>query len=171
MSNAQKTIEPPYEAKAIANLLLDWAESQSQQISPMKLQKLIFFCHADYFVQFQAPLIKQEFEAWDYGPVIPSIYQEFKKFGKRPISSKAMIFDPVFARHIEAKAAIDPVIEATLKKLFNFYLGFTAAELSEMSHENEGAWRQARSLFANGLNINRRISASMIERFHSFVHQ
>jgi uncharacterized phage-associated protein len=61
----------------------------------MKLQKLLFFTHADFLIRTGRPLIKQEFEAWDYGPVIPSLYREFKKFKDQPITSKAKCFDPV----------------------------------------------------------------------------
>ena len=67
----------PYSALAIANFFLE----NHKSISPMKLQKLVYFAHGWNLAISNNPLIKEPIEAWDYGPVISTIYNEFKLFG------------------------------------------------------------------------------------------
>ncbi len=160
----------PLDAKGLANLMLDWAEEQGRAITPMKLQKLLYFCHADYVVQFNKGLVKQEFEAWNYGPVIPSIYKEFKSDHKQPIRGRASIFDPVTATRKIASCALPADEEENVRSLFDFYSRFSAEKLSDLSHAHNGPWRQARSLFSNGLNMDRRIPSELIHRYHEVPH-
>lgn len=154
------------DAKALCNLFLDWSESDGIPLSPMKLQKLLYFCHADYLAEFQLPLLKQSFEAWDFGPVVPSIYREFKKFGDKAVVGRATTFDPVTASSAVSATSFTPEFLQTLRYLFDRYKSFSAITLSHLSHMPRGPWRHARSLFANGLNADRKISDDMILRFH-----
>lgn len=158
------------DAKGLANQILDWAAADQIPISPMKLQKLLFFAHADFLVRYGLPLIKQEFEAWDHGPVIPSVFHEFKEFSKTSISRRAQTFDPRTASKKVATCSLPVEQLAAVKLVYEFYKPLSATELSRMSHELEGAWRQARSMFANGLNMDRRISDEMIVNFHRAIH-
>ena len=156
----------PVEVKAFANLILDWADQEKIEISPMKLQKMLFFCNADFIVAHGYPVIQQEFEAWDYGPVAPSIYAEFKSFRDKPIRTRAEIFDPITASKKLPVLGLDEDTKRFLLERFNFYKKFNAIVLSELSHSRTGPWRQARSLFANGLNANRLISTKLIMEYH-----
>lgn len=160
----------PVDAKGLANLFLDWAETARLPISPLKLQKLVFFSHADFLVRSGRPLIKQEFEAWDYGPVIPSLYGEFKKFKDKPITIRATTFNPISASSEVSVCLLSLDDRYLVRKMFNFYSRLNAIHLSELSHEFEGAWRQARALFSNGLNMDRRISNEMIVAYHKPIH-
>ncbi|MCB0375635.1 MAG: DUF4065 domain-containing protein, partial [Sinomicrobium sp.] len=54
-------------------------------ITPMKLVKLVYIAHGWHLGITDNALIDENPEAWKYGPVIPRIYHEFKKFGKNPI--------------------------------------------------------------------------------------
>lgn len=156
----------PLDIKVVANLILDWAEQDGIEVSPMKLQKLLFFCHADFLVNYSQPLFKQDFEAWDYGPVNPAVYQEFKKFGDSAISGRATAFDPITASTYTPKGSLSQEDNARLRGHYDFYRRFGAIALSELSHSRAGPWRQARSLYANGLNADRTISSDLITKFH-----
>jgi uncharacterized phage-associated protein len=158
------------DAKALANLLLDWGEAEGVPVSPMKLQKLLFFIHADFLVKRCHALIKQEFEAWDHGPVIPSVYAEFKRFKNEPISSRAKSFDPIQAVSTTASCKLGGSDLRLVRELYEFYKNLSAFELSRRSHDFDGVWRQARSLFANGLNMDRRVSNEMVLAFHRPIH-
>lgn len=160
----------PVDAKGLANLMLDWGDGEGVAISPMKLQKLLYFCHADYLVQYQARLVRQDFEAWNYGPVIPSVYAEFKSAGDRAITTRASSFDPLTAQRCIVTCSLPHDEEARLRGLYTFYRQFTAKRLSDLSHELGGPWRQARSLFSNGLNMDRRVTTEMIQRHHRLIH-
>jgi uncharacterized phage-associated protein len=158
------------DAKGFANLLLDWGDADGIEISPMKLQKLLFFLHADFLVKYGRALIKQEFEAWNHGPVIPSLYQEFKSSKDRAITTRARAFDPIQARAVQAACHLEAGDLQRVRELYDFYKKLNAFELSRRSHDFEGVWRQARSLFSNGLNMDRRISNVMIVQLHRPIH-
>lgn len=161
---------PPVDVKGLANQFLDWSDCAGVTVSPMKLQKLVFFAHADFLVRTGKPLVKQEFEAWDYGPVNPSLYKEFKRFRDKPITSRANSFDPVIAKSVLSTCSLNLRDLSLIREMFEFYSRLSALHLSQLSHEFEGAWRQARSLFSNGLNMDRRISNEMIVRHHRPIH-
>ena len=169
-SRAEAGRHLPVEAKALSNLILDWADADGVAVTPMKLQKLLFFCHADYLTSYDQPLLQQEFEAWDYGPVIPSLYAEFKEFGSRSIDRRAMSFDPVRAERVYLTCDLDHDTLGRVKALYSFYSRFSAERLSDMSHSPGGAWRHARAMFANGLNVGRRIGDDIIRKFHRMRH-
>lgn len=156
----------PIGAKNLANLILDWAAASGVSVSPMKLQKLVYFCHADFLLITGQPLIYQEFEAWDYGPVIPSLFQEFKHFGAGEITGRAVFFDP-----IECKSAVAPVpvlrnFESIVRKSFQIYSKYTASDLSNLSHSEEGPWSEALRRFNRGTIRGRAIDNSLIAACH-----
>jgi uncharacterized phage-associated protein len=158
------------DAKGLANLFLDWSAAGDRPLSPMKIQKLLFFAHADFLIRVGRPLVKQEFEAWDYGPVIPSVYREFKRFKDQPITDKALSFNPISAAPEVSSCKLSLVDLEVVRRIFDFYSRLDAIHLSQLSHEFEGVWRQARSLFASGLNMDRRISNDLIVRHHRPIH-
>ncbi|MDR1908694.1 MAG: DUF4065 domain-containing protein [Spirochaetaceae bacterium] len=55
---------------------------KSLPIDNLKLQKLLYYSQAVHIVLHdKAPLFPEDIEAWDYGPVVPSVYREYKPFG------------------------------------------------------------------------------------------
>ncbi len=80
-----------YDARAIANYLIDRAAMDGETLNPMKLQKLVYNAHGFCLAALNRPLIDEEIQAWTYGPVIPSIYHEFKKYGSGGIKEKARV--------------------------------------------------------------------------------
>lgn len=49
-------------------------------VDNLKLQKLLFYCQAVTLVKTGKPLFSDKIEAWEYGPVIPTVYRKYKKF-------------------------------------------------------------------------------------------
>ena len=153
---------PPYEPKALANQLLDWADEDGHEITPLKLQKLLFFIHSDYLKSSGVPLLDQEFEAWSYGPVLPSVYREFKQFSGRAIRSRAKRFDPILRTEGVARVAISRVDVSEIRRLYFLYVPVSAGLLSHRSHHPEGPWAKALEAFREHRNINRTISNDLI---------
>lgn len=126
--------------KSIANFFLDLAKASGESISPMKLQKLVYYAHGWYAGYTGQPLINEAVEAWQYGPVIPSLYHEFKQFGSTGISCKATEFDGVTLREVPPPQ--DPTIQAYLQNVWSSYGRFTGIKLSELTHSADGPWDQ-----------------------------
>lgn len=50
-------------------------------VTPMKLQKLLYYCQGYSLALTGRPMFDEEIEAWQYGPVVPSVYRKYKKYG------------------------------------------------------------------------------------------
>lgn len=157
---------PPYPTKAVANLFLDWASDRSVPITPLKLQKLLFFCHADYLVKTGQPLVEDTFEAWSYGPVIPGVYHEFKDSAEQPIAKRAESFSPVTQRRATCTIDLDDTVRADLEPIFDIYVRVDGGLLSGISHRAGGPWDLALRQFDRSASINRRITNELIVENH-----
>lgn len=162
---------PPWKPKAMANLFLDWFEGRHQPVTPLKLQKMLYFCHADFLQRTGGALISEEFEAWRYGPVLPSVFHAFKHRAGQEIRSRAVQFNPANLQSSVPVAHLDSSSEAVLIPIFELYAPVDAGFLSRLSHRQGGPWGEALSAFAAHQNINRRISNDLIAAYHkSLAH-
>jgi uncharacterized phage-associated protein len=127
-----------YSPKSIANYFLDLARASGESITPMKLQKLVYYAHGWYAGQMGKPLINEAVEAWQYGPVIPSLYHEFKQFGASVITRKACEFDG--SKFQEVSLPEDPSIRKFLENIWGSYGRYTGITLSEMTHATGSPW-------------------------------
>jgi uncharacterized phage-associated protein len=75
---------------AVANAVLDEARDQGKSLTIMQLLKLVYIAHGWSLALLNVPLVNEEPEAWQHGPVFPSIYREFRRFGSQPIQGSAM---------------------------------------------------------------------------------
>lgn len=108
-------------------------------ISNLKLQKLLYYCQAYSYALTGKPMFAEDMEAWDYGPVVPSIYQEYKKYGKRniPLSD------------IEDFELQDSDTASAIIRLVKEQKGqYSAIALKDMTHK-ETPWRKAFAIHRN----------------------
>jgi uncharacterized phage-associated protein len=133
---------PPYDARAIANLLLDIAEQKKIALTQMSLLKLLYFAHGWYLTVNQQPLLKQEFEAWKYGPVVKVVRDEFNRFGKAPITERATVLDIFSGKRAPAEPDVGMADQGFVKAIFDSYHHYNAWKLSEMTHEEGSPWDQ-----------------------------
>lgn len=126
--------------KSIANYFLELAAANGESITPMKLQKLVYYAHGWYAGYTKTPLINETVEAWQYGPVIPSLYREFRQFGSGDIKAKAT--DVGLFGSTEVPIPADPHIRAFLSNVWNSYGRYTGIALSEMTHAPGTPWDQ-----------------------------
>lgn len=156
----------PYKAKSISNAFISLANSDDMDIDPLKLQKLLYFAHGYYMAEHDdAPLINEYFEAWDYGPVLPTVYYDFREFGDRPIKRFAYTYDYKLGRAIPAPLPNDdPLAEEVIKWVWDNYKQYTGLQLSEMTHKDGGPWHLARGRSANSKMRNERLEILDIKR-------
>lgn len=74
-----------YSAVDVAWKMLQIAKSKDIELSNLQLQKLVYIAHGYLLGWKGEPLIKEQVEAWKYGPVISSIYHTFKEYGSNKI--------------------------------------------------------------------------------------
>lgn len=127
--------------QSLANSILKRAFSEGINVTPMKLQKLLYFIYRDYLQSTGEPLFGENFQVWKYGPVLSSIYDEFKSFHGNNINR--------FGRNAEGKVLVIkervvPDVSASLNKVWSKYKGYDGITLSRMTHQPGTAWYKAR---------------------------
>ncbi len=133
-------ILPPYDARLVANKLIQIADEGGSGVSNASLNKLLYFAHGMYLARKERRLIRNDFEAWQYGPVIPIVYDFFKKYGASKIRSKAKKFDPVTHDYVDVTGEISSTDEEFLRRVWGTLGRFTAGELIDLSHEPGSPW-------------------------------
>ena len=137
-------------AKEIANYFLKKPGARKAGVSPLKLQKLVYVAHAWHLALTDGmPLVEDEWaEAWEYGPVFPSIYHEFKKYGSRKITELGTDIvqkgDDSFEIIVPMLGASETQVVKLLDKIWEVYGHFSGIQLSNMTHAKDSPWAHAR---------------------------
>lgn len=125
-----------YPAVAIANYFLEIAKKEHKVIQPMKLQKLVFLAHGWHLGIHGKPLVSERVEAWEWGPVIPSVYHAFKYFGRKQVTELGE--SPIGIEEIEQET------KDFLYEVWKIYGKYTGIQLSNLTHEKGSPWDIAR---------------------------
>ncbi|HEY8375478.1 MAG TPA: type II toxin-antitoxin system antitoxin SocA domain-containing protein [Nannocystis sp.] len=107
-------------------------------ITPLKLQKLVYYAQGYHLAMAGEPLFAEVIQAWAHGPVVPELYHQYKGFEHRPIPP-AEGFDP---------GVLSEGVRRFLEDVFADRAPFTAWHLREMTHA-ERPWLEA---FVHGQN-------------------
>jgi len=96
-------------------------------ISNLKLQKLCYYAQGFNLAVHDRPLFADRIEAWRHGPVVPSVYYKFSKYGSAGIPVPENI----------NFADIDADTAGLLDEIFDVYGQFSAWKLRNMTHEEQ----------------------------------
>jgi uncharacterized phage-associated protein len=161
-------LDPFYESEAVdvrsvANTFLELADCRTLALTNLKLQKLLFFAHADALATEHRAMVRQAFEAWQMGPVVKVAYDQFKKFRDRPILEPAKAFDLstqtwVAVPSMTANHQFRKFAERTLRT----YGQVSAFHLSELSHQKGGPWDLVRNSRSGQANLALQIPNELI---------
>lgn len=75
----------PYSVHDVARYVVDKCYRDGNPVSNLQLQKILYFLQLFFVEVFGVLMFPEEFEAWPYGPVMPSVYRRFSRFGGVPI--------------------------------------------------------------------------------------
>lgn len=126
-----------YSAKSVANYFLGRAWDEAEDLSPMQIQKLVYFAHGWCLAIYERPLIREYVQAWEYGPVIPELYHEFKRFGSGSIQEYATNTDQ---EKVPPPTGNPPT--KLLDKVWEVYGDLTANEMSALTHQTGTPWHK-----------------------------
>jgi len=135
----------PYSASDIANFMIACSFIEKIPLSPMKLIKLVYIAYGWGLVFLNQKLFNEDIEAWQYGPVIPSIYHEFKRFGKEAIDEMSISMNEMtgdlWVNRINLKEGNN--ISKLLNLVWTYYRNYSAVELSDLTHQLGSPWDNA----------------------------
>jgi uncharacterized phage-associated protein len=116
----------------IANFFLKKAIKTGSFLSNLKLQKLVYYSQAWHLGLNKTPIFDEDFEAWVHGPVLPSLYRQFKNFEWRPICLEE-----------EPECRLESGLIDFLEEVAEEYFSCEAYDLERMTHA-ERPWQLAR---------------------------
>lgn len=154
----------PYDVRAVANLVLDFAEDTGADVTNLTINKIVFFLHAWFLAKTGGPLVSAKIEAWDYGPVFRELYWEFKECGSEAIAIRATRRNPLTAAK---EVCVENFRERDLhfiQQILLKYLNLSASKLVELSHAPGGPWDQVYN-HGSESNPGMRISDEIIRKY------
>jgi len=158
-----------YSAKAVANYFL--SKYRKHGITPLKIQKLVYIAHGWHLAYFDKPFVEDEdAEAWEFGPVFPSLYHEFKYRGRMPIIELATILSIKDRKNLSFEKKIPNILKSDnqtiqlLDTIWEVYGNLTGAALSSLTHRENSPWAEVRAESNGKRNTN--IDNEIIKKYY-----
>lgn len=131
------------------------AKEHGFQVTPLKLQKLLYYVQAWSLVFNNEPFFKDALEAWVHGPVVPQVYRSYKHLGAGPIQTAASTLPNLKAKQKEV-----------LQVVLSSYGNKDGRFLEDLTH-SEAPWIKARTGLAATDKSNRKISLRNMKSFYT----
>ncbi len=143
-------------------LTISYIFEQMQEVTPLALQKILYYVQGIYMVEYDKPLFDEDCMAWVHGPVYEKVYNLFKDFKFNPIEDNrfAIIKQRYEELGSEEKRVIDLVVNT-----FGRYSGKT---LEGITH-TESPWKNAREGYEASESSREIISKDDIKSYFAKV--
>ena len=105
-------------------------QKSSWSLSNLAMQKLLYLAHMYHLGEHDSPLAPPSFEAWEYGPVHPTLYHAAKVFGSDPVKN-------IFRSYPDVEEGTE---QYALDECVN--MGLPTSRLVAITHWEDGAWYQ-----------------------------
>lgn len=154
-----------YEARKICNLLIDRFDADRFNLTNLRINKLLYFIHGHSLAENEIGLVRNHFEAWQYGPVVRVVYDAFKPFNERTITSPATFLD--YSTGQVRPIPVDDILpdHATfIVDICKNYAAYSTGELVALSHQQHGAWDTVYSACLKNKQLSPRISDELIRQ-------
>ena len=107
-------------------------DEAASDMTPMKLQKLLYYCQGYSLGTTGRPLFNDPIVAWKYGPVVKRVYKEYQVYKKTCLPLDLIKICPV----------ADDYMTSIVSRVINDMGKYSATELSKKTH-SEPAWKEA----------------------------
>lgn len=151
-----------YSALDIARFIINYCNEEGIVISNLKLQKLLYFVQAYFLIDSdEGPCFRESIEAWDFGPVIPEVYHEFKQYGSGniPSISKYIVCN---GNDCYEEEYCDNVISSDhqdrIRDVVDEFREYSATDLVRLTH-SQNPWSDVYVPGANNIITNKSIEA------------
>ena len=116
-------------AKTIARVFTYLSHKIDEEpMTKTRINKLIFFAQGHSLGERGKPLFLNEIDAWDYGPVVPTVYGDFDKIAARAAQDD-----------LQGIGLTGEEIELIMD-VWNQYGGYTASKLTDITHQSGTPW-------------------------------
>ncbi|MDA2462538.1 Panacea domain-containing protein [Bacillus cereus group sp. MYBK65-1] len=101
-------------------------------ITPLKLQKLVYYAQGWHLALRDKSLFKEDLEAWLHGPVVPDLYQEYKHFGYLTIKPEIFTNTNKDGKKIFSNKQLE-----VLDSVWETYGQYDGKFLEELTHQED----------------------------------
>ena len=158
-----------FPAVIVANYFVKKGKEEGSPVEGvLKLIKLVYLAHGWHLGIYgkNQPLIRERVEAWQYGPVVRSVYDAFKYRGRLKITEPATTGIKEEMESIEKLADDDETIEF-LDEIWEVYGKYSGPELSKLTHEENTPWDATRKQERMPIHFGVVISDDIIEEYYA----
>lgn len=124
-----KNMTKVYKATDIAKYIIYLASqviigdnNEREGITNLKLQKILYLAQGYFLAKKKRPLFNDDIEAWQYGPVVPSVYKVYKG------SNESRIL-------LESDVKIDHEDMVSIKEVWETFGKYSAGTLVDFTHK------------------------------------
>ena len=118
-------------ALTISKYIICKCNKLGEEVTKLKLQKLLFFTEAYYMaITDKNELFNEKFYAWTYGPVCKEVYDKYKKYYDLPIKENDC--DKLEIISYEIEKVIDIICET--------FGSFSTSKLVNLTHMKNSPW-------------------------------
>ena len=138
--------------------------SALHEVTPLTLQKLLYYIQGNYAAIYDKPLFDALCEAWVHGPVYRNVYNLFRDFKYNPIDDDRFVplKESALPLTPEAKEVVDRVLDT-----FGMYSGKV---LESITHK-EAPWLDARKGFLPDETSHAEISLDAMKAYFKKVDE
>lgn len=142
----------------VANFFLKIVDRDSgSTITPLKLQKILYYAQGYYLANYDKPLFQEDFQAWTHGPANEGIYDKYKscKYNTIPMPKEDL-------------PLMDDELNDFLNDIWQTFGIYDGKYLEEQTHK-ESPWIEARKGYAPGEKCHVIITKESMKRFFKTV--
>lgn len=79
-----------YDVLDISKYVINRFIEIDRPIDNLQLQKILYYLQGSYLAEYNDLLFENDIVSWRYGPVVPFVYNKYKKFGAEKLSQLQM---------------------------------------------------------------------------------
>jgi uncharacterized phage-associated protein len=155
----------------LGHIITNYVNQKGDTISHKKLQKLLYYVEAWHLVNFDNPILNEDFQAWVHGPVVPELYHKLKEFGFNDLKVVNDEFETVDGK-INSIILKNKISDETIEFVYSVldrYGSLTSFELELLSH-SEAPWLEARQDYPPHKPCTNIISKDRMKAFYSNIN-
>jgi uncharacterized phage-associated protein len=139
------------DAKYVAECLVYIASQnlENNDMTNLKLQKLLYYSQGTFLAMYGQKLFEQAIIKWQYGPVVPAVYQQYKSLGNQIIESSEIDMQFIAPKQLEV-----------LNDVYDYFGQFSAIKLMNLTH-SESPW--------NAVEMNEEITEELLKDFFNTI--
>ena len=145
-------------------MVISYVFEQLGEVTPLALQKILYFIQGLYFSRYGKPLFNDNCQAWVHGPVYAEIYDMFSSFRYDPID------DPRFELLKGKSTNLDEKEREVIDLVVNTFGMYGGKVLERITHK-EDPWVYAREGYSENESSQEEISKESIKEYFVSVRE